>query len=144
LVARVVDLAGEGMTGLYGDPGGNGGLFRDEGPGDEAEAFRVSPCTVPGIPACTVCRSYHWASLCLKYPGEREGEPRPSPSAAQRPLVPDLGEVFGPRLGRAHFWVCGANPCERGGFLRSGEGAIRDKEPRFLLHKNAGRHPRTP
>lgn len=45
-----------------------------EGPGAEAGAFRASPCTVIAVPGCTVAASYPRASLCLKYPGEREGE----------------------------------------------------------------------
>lgn len=45
-----------------------------EGPGAEAGAFRASPCTVIAVPGCTVPPSYHGPSLCLKYPGECEGE----------------------------------------------------------------------
>lgn len=53
---------------------GQGGPFYDEGPGDEAEASRVFPSTVIGMPACTVARSYHGKFLSCKYAGEREGE----------------------------------------------------------------------
>ena len=53
---------------------GQGGRENDEGPAIGMRAEPSITCTVIGIPACTVAGSYHMASLCIKYPGEREGE----------------------------------------------------------------------
>lgn len=82
-----------------------------EGPGAEAGAFRASPCTVIAVPGCTVPPSYHGPSLCLKYPGECEGE-----RLALEHLPASAGtSIPSNEVGRAHFWVCAANPCERPG-----------------------------
>ena len=58
------------------------------------------------------------------------------------------------RAGRAHFWVCGANPCEKGGVLRFTGGAVWGKrsawakrrtgrageeQAMFSLHENSPR-----
>lgn len=89
MVAGVVDPAGEAVTALYGDLWGRGrrlnGLSAGSGSGPCAETgtVRASPWTVIGIPACTVGRAYHGASLWFKYPGEREGE-RLVPSKKRR------------------------------------------------------------
>ncbi len=125
------------MRPLYGDPRGKGrrlnALSAGDGSGTSAEARTVwaMPDHDPSASQPVTVRDYYHGSsvnsnqrACLteKYPGEHEGERLvPSKSAAKRPNFSSFPDR---PAGRAHFWVCDANPCEKGGVLRFSEGAV--------------------
>ena len=91
-----------------------------------------SPCTVIGIPACTV-RPFYQIILVLQIsrgellPGQEGQRPWRSQNKAASGSEhhdPMLSRCAAPRLGRAHFWVA-AQPVRRNGaFLRLCSGAV--------------------